>query len=158
MNRTLLDFWVGLFVLLGITALVFIALRVANQATVAQSETYSVVANFSNIGGLKVRSPVKSAGVTVGRVTRIELDPNSYQAKVLLALNQRYRFSADSSASILTSGLLGEQYVGLEPGGDTEMLKEGDTITLTSSALVLENLIGKFVMNKVGASDASGEQ
>ncbi|TNC81243.1 MAG: outer membrane lipid asymmetry maintenance protein MlaD [Oleiphilus sp.] len=158
MNRTLMDFWVGLFVLLGMAALVFVALRVANQTTVNQSETYPVIASFSNIGGLKVRSPVKSAGVTVGRVTHIELDPSSYQAKVSLALSKKYSFSSDTAASILTSGLLGEQYVGLEPGGETEMLKAGDSITLTSSALVLENLIGKFVMSKVSTSDTSGEQ
>ena len=145
MNRTLLDFWVGLFVALGIIAIAFMALRVANQSTLSQGTTYEVVAYFHNIGGLKVRAPIKSAGVTIGRVTGIDLDSSTYQAKVTLAVGSDYQFSSDSSAGIFTSGLLGEQYVNLEPGGDTEMLQAGDTISFTSSALVLENLIGKLV-------------
>jgi phospholipid/cholesterol/gamma-HCH transport system substrate-binding protein len=145
MNRTVLDFWVGLFVALGLLAIVFLALRVANQSTVNQSNTYVVAASFHNIGGLKVRAPVKSAGVTIGRVTSIDLDGKTYQAKVLLAIDDAYQFSSDASAGIFTSGLLGEQYVNLETGGEDEMLKQGDTISLTSSALVLESLIGKIV-------------
>lgn len=150
MKRTLLDFWVGFFVILGICAIVFMALRVANQSTIANNKTYTVVAYFTNIGGLKMRSPVKSAGVTVGRVRSVQLDPVTYQAKVALDIDVAYHFSTDTSASILTSGLLGEQYVGLETGAETEMLKAGDTITLTSSALVMENLIGKLMMSKAG--------
>lgn len=145
MNRTLLDFWVGLFVTLGILAIVFLALRVANQSTINQANTYVVTAYFHNIGGLKVRAPIKSAGVTIGRVSSIDLDSTTYQAKVLLAINGIYQFSTDASAEIYTSGLLGEQYVNLETGGEDEKLKQGDTISLTSSALVLENLIGKIV-------------
>ena len=145
MNRVVLDFWVGLFVAAGIIAVAFLALRVANQSTVSERHTYRVTAYFHNIGGLKVRAPVKSAGVTVGRVTGIDLDATTYQAKVQLAIDESYRFSSDSSAGIFTSGLLGEQYVNLEPGGETEMLREGDSVSFTSSALVLENLIGKFV-------------
>jgi phospholipid/cholesterol/gamma-HCH transport system substrate-binding protein len=153
MNRTLLDFWVGLFVTLGVVAIVFLALRVANQSTVNQANTYAVTAYFHNIGGLKVRAPVKSAGVTIGRVTSIDLDSTTYQAKVLMAIDDAYQFSSDASAGIYTSGLLGEQYVNLETGGETEMLKQGDTISFTSSALVLESLIGKLVtgMSSSGA-------
>lgn len=150
MNRTWLDFWVGLFVALGIVAVVFLALRVANQSTLSSSHTYSVTAYFHNIGGLKPRAPVKSAGVTVGRVTQIDLDNTTYQAKVMLAIDEKYRFSSDSSAGIFTSGLLGEQYVNLDMGGETEMLKTGDSITMTSSALVLESLIGKFITGMSG--------
>ena len=145
MNRTLLDFWVGLFVALGVVAIVFLALRVANQSTLNQANTYVVTAYFHNIGGLKVRAPVKSAGVTIGRVTSIDLDGTTYQAKVLLVIDDIYHFSTDTSAGIFTSGVLGEQYVNLETGGEDEMLKQGDTISFTSSALVLENLIGKIV-------------
>lgn len=145
MNRKLFDFWVGLFVALGIVAIAFLALRVANQSSISQGDSYTVTAYFHNIGGLKVRAPIKSAGVTIGRVTGIDLDSNSYQARVKLAIGNHYAFSSDSSAGIFTSGLLGEQYINLEPGGDTEMLQEGDSISLTSSALVLENLIGKLV-------------
>lgn len=145
MNRALLDFWVGLFVLLGLLALVFLALKVANQSTLNSSNAYSVTASFHNIGGLKVRAPIKSAGVTVGRVTAIGLDDTTYRARVTLSIEEGYHFSSDSSAGIFTSGLLGEQYVNLEAGGETDMLQDGDVITFTSSALVLENLIGKFV-------------
>ena len=147
MNRTLLDFWVGLFVAMGIAASAFLALRVANQSTFGNGDTYTVTAYFQNIGGLKVRAPVKSAGVTVGRVTDISLDEKTYQAKVTLALEEHYRFSSDSSAGIFTSGLLGDQYVSLDTGGDTEFLRQGDSVIFTSSALVLENLVGKFIAN-----------
>lgn len=148
MNRTLLDIWVGIFVAIGIAATVFISLRVANLSSVSGAETYMVTADFDNIGGLKVRAPVKSSGVVVGRVKDIELDTTRYVAIVSLELEQRYPFSKDTSASILTSGLLGEQYIGLETGADTEMLKDGDTIIITSSAMVLERLIGSFMLNK----------
>ena len=148
MNRTILDIWVGIFVAIGIAATVFISLRVANLTTTASGRTYTLTADFDNIGGLKIRAPVKCSGVVVGRVKDIQLDLKRYVAVVTLELEQRYQFSDDTSASILTSGLLGEQYVGLETGADTSMLKNGDTITITSSAMVLERLIGSFMLNK----------
>lgn len=120
------------------------------------SQTYTVYADFSDIGGLKTNAPVKSAGVLVGRVASIQLDPKSYQAKVALNLDSQYQFSSDVSAQILTSGLLGEQYIGLQQGGDTDSLAAGDTITVTSSAMVLENLIGKF-MTSFAEKNADGE-
>ena len=148
MNRTLLDIWVGIFVAIGIAATVFISLRVANLTSVSGVETYTVTADFENIGGLKVRAPVKSSGVVVGRVKEIQLDTTRYVAVVSMELEQRYPFSKDTSASILTSGLLGEQYIGLETGADPEMLEDGDTIMITSSAMVLERLIGSFMLKK----------
>lgn len=148
MNRTLVDLWVGFFVALGMAAVVFLALKVANQSSFRAAPSYEVHAYFTNIGGLKMRSPVKSAGVVVGRVTDIQLDTTNYQAKVSMAIDNRYEFSLDSSASIITSGLLGEQYVGLDVGAEEEMLKAGDTIEFTSSALLLEKLIGEFGLNK----------
>lgn len=148
MNRTLLDIWVGIFVAIGIAATVFISLRVANLTSASKGDTYTIAADFENIGGLKVRAPVKSSGVVVGRVKDIQLDTSRYVAVVSLELEQRYPFSKDTSASILTSGLLGEQYIGLETGADAEMLKEGDTIIITSSAMVLERLIGSFMLKK----------
>ena len=154
MNRVLLDFWVGLFVIAAIGALMFLALKVGSMNTVSNADTYEVSAYFDNIGGLKPRAPVKSAGVVVGRVTDIGFDASNYEAKVMLKLDKRYQFPKDSSASIMTSGLLGEQYVGLEPGGDGVKLKAGDKIKITQSAVVLENLIGQFLYNKAqdGAS------
>ena len=148
MNRTIMDIWVGIFVAIGIAATVFVSLRVANLASSSGGATYQVTAEFRNIGGLKVRAPVKSAGVVVGRVTDIRLDMTSYQALVTMALEQQYSFSKDTTAGILTSGLLGEQYIGLEIGGDEQMLQNNDKIEFTSSALVLENLIGEFMFNK----------
>ncbi len=143
-----MDIWVGIFVAIGIAATVFISLRVANLASSTSGVTYEVTAEFSNIGGLKVRAPVKSAGVVVGRVTEIRLDTNNYMALVSMDLEQQYKFSKDTSASILTSGLLGEQYIGLEIGGDELPLEDNDKIMLTSSAMVLESLIGEFMFNK----------
>jgi len=148
MKRTLLDFWVGLFVIMGILATIFIALRVANLTTIQTGSVYHLMAEFDNIGGLKTRAPVKSAGVTVGRVTDISFDSQSYKAVVTVALQEEYQFSTDTSMSILTSGLLGEQYVGREAGADTEMLRDGDTVWFTSSAIVLENLIGDMFVKK----------
>lgn len=155
MNRVLLDFWVGLFVIAAIGALMFLALKVGSMNTVSNADTYEVSANFDNIGGLKPRAPVKSAGVVVGRVADIGFDGTNYEAKVMLKLDKRYQFPKDSSASIMTSGLLGEQYVGLQPGGDSVKLKSGDKIKITQSAVVLENLIGQFLYNKAqdGASN-----
>ncbi|RDU95526.1 outer membrane lipid asymmetry maintenance protein MlaD [Trinickia dinghuensis] len=154
MKKTVLDFWVGLFVLLGLIAVLFLALKVGNMSSLSFEATYPVKLKFDNIGGLKPRAPVKSAGVVVGRVASIGFDTNTYQAVVTIDIDKQYPFPKDTSAKILTSGLLGEQYIGLEPGGDTEMLKAGDTISMTQSAIVLENLISSFLYNK--AADAGG--
>ena len=148
MNRTVLDLWVGLFVIAGIGALLFLALKVGSMSTVNTADSYQVTADFQNIGGLKPRAPVKSAGVVVGRVADIRFDNEKYEAVVTLRLDKRYAFPKDTSAAIMTSGLLGEQYVGLEPGGDSVMLKDRDRITITQDAVVLENLIGQFLYGK----------
>lgn len=155
MKKTALDFWVGLFVVLGFIALLFLALKAGNMSSLSFQSTYPVKLKFDNIGGLKPRAPVKSAGVTVGRVASIGFDTNTYQALVTVNLDQQYQFPKDTSAKILTAGLLGEQYIGLEPGGDSEMLKAGDTIAMTQSAIVLENLIGQFLYSKAADSGAS---
>ncbi|MBZ5794096.1 outer membrane lipid asymmetry maintenance protein MlaD [Burkholderia contaminans] len=154
MKKTALDFWVGLFVVVGFLAVLFLALKVGNMSSLSFQPTYSVKMKFDNIGGLKPRAAVKSAGVVVGRVKTIGFDTNTYQALVTIDIDGQYQFPKDSSAKILTSGLLGEQYIGVDPGGDTEMLKSGDTITMTQSAIVLENLIGQFLYSK--AADAGG--
>lgn len=148
MNRKLIDLWVGIFVAIGIAAFLFLALKVGNMSSANFAETYVVQAKFDNIGGLKVRAPVKSAGVVVGRVADIRFDPENYQAVVALKLESRYQFPKDTFASILTSGLLGEQYVGLDVGGDDRMLAAGDVIAKTQSAVVLEKLISQFLFNK----------
>jgi phospholipid/cholesterol/gamma-HCH transport system substrate-binding protein len=148
MNRATIDLWVGIFVVLGIGALLFLALKVGNLATFSGGETYNVHARFVNIGGLKVRAPIKSAGVVVGRVADIRFDNETYEALVSMNLDEHYQFPRDTTAKILTSGILGEQYVGLEAGGDGVMLKHGDRIRLTQSAVVLENLISQFLFNK----------
>ncbi len=148
MNRTMLDLWVGLFVVAGIAALLFLALKVGSMNTVNNADSYEVTARFENIGGLKTRAPVKSAGVVVGRVAAIQFDNERYEAAVTLRLDKRYAFPKDSSVAILTSGLLGEQYVGLTAGGDSVKLKDKDRITITQDAVVLENLIGQFLYGK----------
>lgn len=149
MQRKTLDVWVGLFVVLGVLALVFLALKAGNMSSLSfNQKLYSVSSKFDNIGGLKVRAAVKSAGVVVGRVESIQFDDNSFQAVVTLNLDERYKFPKDSSVKILTSGLLGEQYVGIEPGGDVDNLVAGDTVKFTQSAIVLENLIGQFLYGK----------
>jgi len=148
MKRTTVDLWVGVFVTAGVIALFTLALKVGNATTVSASHGYSVFAEFDNIGGLKVRGPVRSAGVLVGRVEEIHFDNERFQASVTMALDKRYAFPKDSSASILTSGLLGETYIGLEAGGDDKKLAAGDRITLTQSAVVLERLIGQFLFSK----------
>jgi phospholipid/cholesterol/gamma-HCH transport system substrate-binding protein len=150
MNRAILDLWAGLFVALGIAALIFLAVKVGSYSDVPKKgSTYTVKAVFDNIGGLKVRAPVKSAGVTVGRVGSIKLDRRNFRAVVRLDLNSKYsEFPVDTTASILTSGLLGEQYIGLDAGGDEAVLKNGDTLQFTQSAVVLEKLIGQFMFNK----------
>ena len=156
MSRKLLDIWVGFFVVIGFAALLFLALRVGNLSSANFAETYQLTARFDNIGGLKVRGPVKSAGVVVGRVADIRFDSESYEALVTVTIDSRYQFPKDTFASILTAGLLGEQYVGLDAGGDEKMLKAGDVLAKTQSAVVLEKLIGQFMFNK--ASEGSGEQ
>ena len=148
MSRKLMDLWVGFFVVLGFAALLFLALRVGNLSAANFAETYPLTAKFDNIGGLKVRGPVKSAGVVVGRVTEISFDPQSYEAVVTLMIDGRYHFPKDTFASILTAGLLGEQYIGLDAGGDEKMLKTGDVVAKTQSAVVLEKLISQFMFNK----------
>ncbi len=148
MNRTVLDLWVGFFVALGMAALLFLALKVGNLSSSHLSDTYVVQAKFDNIGGLKVRGPVKSAGVLVGRIAEIRFDPATYEAVVTMNIDGRYRFPKDTFASIFTAGLLGEQYVGLDVGGDEKMIQPGDTIAKTQSAVVLEKLISQFLFNK----------
>ena len=148
MNRSVLDLWVGFFVALGIAAFLFLALKVGNLSTGHMSETYVLQAKFDNIGGLKVRGPVKSAGVVVGRIADIYFDPASYEAVVTMKVDGRYRFPKDTFAAIYTAGLLGEQFVGLDVGGDERMLQPGDTIAKTQSAVVLEKLISQFLFNK----------
>ena len=152
MNKKGTELMVGFFVLLGFAALVFLALKAANLGSFSGGETYALTAKFDNIGGLKVRSPVRSAGVTVGRVTSITLDPKTYQGVVTLDMQRSVSFPADSSARILTSGLLGDQYVGLEAGGSEKNYAAGDTINQTQSAIVLESLISQFLFSK--AADA----
>ena len=148
MNRSTIDLWVGIFVVMGFVALIFLALRVGNLASFSTGQTYRIEAKFGNIGGLKVRAPVKSAGVVVGRVVDVRFDNESYEAVVLMDIEQAYQFPRDTTAKVLTSGILGEQYVGLEAGGDAKMLAAGDRLRLTQSAVVLENLISQFLFNK----------
>lgn len=148
MHRKSIDVWVGLFVLLGAVALLFLALKAGNMSTISFSKTYAVSAKFDNIGGLKPQAPVKSAGVVVGRVGSITFDDKTFQALVRLDLDPAFKFPKDSSLKILTSGLLGEQYVGIEAGGDTNNLVPGDRINRTQSATVLEDLINQFIYSK----------
>jgi phospholipid/cholesterol/gamma-HCH transport system substrate-binding protein len=148
MGRKGIETLVGIFVLLGMLAVLFLALKAANLASFTGGDTYVVIARFDNIGGLKVRAPVKSAGVTVGRVSAISLDTKTFQGLVTIDLQQGVAFPADTSAKIQTAGLLGDQYIGLEPGGADKNLKAGDEIRMTQSAVVLENLIGQFLYNK----------
>lgn len=154
MSRKLLDLWVGFFVIIGFAAMLFLALRVGNLSSANFAETYELTAKFDNIGGLKVRGPVKSAGVVVGRVTDVHFDSETYEAVTTLTIDGRYRFPKDTFANILTAGLLGEQYVGLDAGGDEKRLQNGDVIAKTQSAVVLEKLIGQLIFNK--ASEGSG--
>jgi phospholipid/cholesterol/gamma-HCH transport system substrate-binding protein len=154
MTRKELDLWVGIFAVIGIGALLFLSLKVANLASFTAADTYRINASFDNIGGLKVRAAVKSAGVVVGRVGEIRFDNGTFEAVVSMDIDGRYQFPKDSSAKILTSGLLGEQYIGLSPGGDSANLKNGETLKLTQSAVVLENLIGQFLYSKAAEGDA----
>lgn len=148
-----LNLAVGAFVLLGLLALLFMALQVSNLSAMSNGSSYEIKASFDNIGGLKPRAAVKSSGVVVGRVRQILFDDQQYQAMVILDIDTRYQFPKDSSAKILTSGLLGDNYVGLEPGGDVEMLKPSEKIRMTQSAVVLESLISQFLYNR--PSDSS---
>jgi phospholipid/cholesterol/gamma-HCH transport system substrate-binding protein len=147
MGRKGIETLVGFFVLLGMAAMVFLALRAANLGSFNGGSTYTVTAKFQNIGGLKPRAPVRSAGVKVGSVTRIGLDPVTYEGVVTMAIQQDYQFPTDSAAKILTSGLLGDQYIGLEPGPAEQMVADGGRFSQTQSAVVLENLIGQFLAN-----------
>jgi phospholipid/cholesterol/gamma-HCH transport system substrate-binding protein len=156
MKRSTIDVWVGVFVAAGFAGLLFLALRVGNL-TFSTAQTYQVQAKFANIGGLKVRAPIKSAGVVVGRVSNVRFDNESYEAIVTFNIDASYQFPRDTSAKILTSGLLGEQYVGLEAGGDGTMLKPGERLRLTQSAVVLENLISQFLFNKAAEGKDEGK-
>src|SRR3954463_13694548 len=157
MERSKSDVWVGLFVLIGAVAILFLALQSANLLSLSFQPTYRIVAKFDNIGGLKKQAAVKSAGVVIGRVESIDLDGKSYQARVTLALDNRYTFPKDSSLKILTSGLLGEQYLGIEAGAGEKNLATGDIVSNTQSAVVLENLIGQFLYNKAAeGTNAAG--
>lgn len=158
MQRKSLDVWVGLFIVIGALALLFLALKAGNMSSLSFENTYGVSARFDNIGGLKPRAPVKSSGVVVGRVESITFDDKSFQALVKMQLQESYKFPKDSSAKILTSGLLGEQYIGLEPGGDTNALAAGDRIRMTQSAIVLENLISQFLFSKAAEGKQDGEK
>jgi len=148
MHRKSVDVWVGLFVLLGLAALLFLALKAGNMSTLSFGQTYAVTGKFDNIGGLKPQAPVKSAGVVVGRVGEIKFDDKTYQALVTLQLESGYKFPKDSSLKILTAGLLGEQYIGIVAGGDEKNLANGDRIMSTQSAAVLEDLINQFIYSK----------
>jgi len=151
MERTTLDLWVGAFVVAGIVALVVLAFKVGNLSTYNVSETYQLQAHFTNVGGLKPTASVRSSGVLVGRVTSIVLDTERYEARVTMSIDKRYQFPKDTFANILTSGLLGEQYIGLMPGGEDKMLQNGEEFKKTQSAVVLEDLIGKFFTSSVDA-------
>ncbi len=145
-----IEFTAGLFLLLGIAALVFLALH-ATDGGALKDGGYRIVADFSNVGGLKARSNVSLGGVRVGSVESIDLDPETFSARVVMIIGDRFRtLPEDTSASILTSGILGDQYIGLEPGGAPDMLKDGDKILITQSALVLEQLISRFLFNSGG--------
>jgi phospholipid/cholesterol/gamma-HCH transport system substrate-binding protein len=159
MGRKGVETLVGVFVLLGMLGLLFLALKAANLSSFGGGDTYALVAYFDNIGGLKVRAPVRSAGVTVGRVAAITLDPKRYQGAVRIEIDRGVQFPSDSSARILTSGLLGDQYIGIEPGAQEKNFAPGDEIRQTQSAIVLETLISQFLFNKAadaGAPSATG--
>jgi phospholipid/cholesterol/gamma-HCH transport system substrate-binding protein len=151
MNRSAIDLWVGIFVVLGLGAMLFLSLRVGNLLNTSAQDGYHIEAAFDNIGGLKIRAPVKAAGVVVGRVEQIRLDPKTYEAQVSLNIDKQYQFTKDTIASILTSGLLGEVYVGLDAGGDTQMIADGGRIAKTQSAVVLEKLISQFMFEKASS-------
>jgi phospholipid/cholesterol/gamma-HCH transport system substrate-binding protein len=153
MNRAAIDLWVGIFMVIGIAAVVFLALKVGNLTSLETAPSYRLSAEFDNIGGLKLRAPVKAAGVVVGRVDRVRLDPETYQAIVEMRIDNGFRFTKDTIASILTSGLLGEVYIGLDSGGDPQLIEDGGRIAKTQSAIVLEKLIGQFLFDKAASGD-----
>ncbi|MDU0810489.1 MAG: outer membrane lipid asymmetry maintenance protein MlaD [Burkholderia sp.] len=153
MKKTAFDFWAGLFVITGFLAVLFLVLKVSNINSLSFQETYQIIMKFDNIGGLKSHAAIKSSGVIVGHVSRISFDTNTYQAFVIADLYKQYHFPKDSSAKILALGLLGDQYIDLEPGGDTEMLKSGDTISMTQSAIMIENLIGQLLYRRTTYSE-----
>lgn len=155
MQRTTVDLWVGVFVTAGLIGLLVLALKVGNASSVSVSDGYSITAEFDNIGGLKVRAPVKSAGVVVGRVEGIAFDNEVLRAKVIMRIDKRYEFPKDSSVSILTSGLLGDQFIGIDGGGDIDLLEDGDRVRLTQSAIVLEKVIGQFLYGKAAEGGSS---
>ncbi len=157
MHRTTMDLWVGLFVIAGIGALLILALKVGNLGTYSEAQSYTLIGYFENVGGLKIRAPVKSAGVVVGRVKDIQFSTKTFDAAVTMKIDNRYQFPKDTFASILTSGLLGAQYIGLAAGGDEGMLKSGDKIMKTNSALVLEEMIGRFLFDKASEDDDGGD-
>jgi phospholipid/cholesterol/gamma-HCH transport system substrate-binding protein len=153
-NRSAIDLWVGIFVAIGLGAVAFLAFKVGNLVTLDRAPGYRLEARFDNIGGLKLRAPVKAAGVLVGRVESVRLDPKTYEAVATLRIDRNYEFTTDTIASINTSGLLGEVYIGLEAGGDPALLKDGDRVAKTQSAVVIEKLISQFLFNK--ASESGG--
>ncbi|MBA3504673.1 MAG: outer membrane lipid asymmetry maintenance protein MlaD [Betaproteobacteria bacterium] len=155
MNRATIDLWVGIFVTIALGAILFLALKVGNLATLQTVPSYRLEARFDNIGGLKLRAPAKAAGVIVGRVERIRLDPKTYEAVVTMKIDNGYSFTKDTIASILTSGLLGEVYIGLDSGGDTVLLADGGEIAKTQSAVVIEKLIGQFLFDKAGSAGSA---
>jgi len=157
MQRTTMDLWVGLFVIAGIGALLILALKVGNLGTYSEAQSYTLIGYFENVGGLKIRAPVKSAGVVVGRVMDIQFSTKTFDAAVTMKIDKRYQFPKDTFASILTSGLLGAQYIGLAAGGDEGMLKSGDKIMKTNSALVLEEMIGRFLFDKASEDGDGGD-
>ena len=156
MGRSKNDLWVGLFVLIGLAALVFLALQSANLLSLNFQRGYRITANFDNIGGLKPKAAVRSAGVVVGRVADIRFDDERYQARIDLDMDTRFKFPKDSALKILTSGLLGEQYIGIEAGASDQHLAAGDNVTATQSAVVLENLISQFLYNSAANNASSG--
>ena len=153
MKRTILDLWVGFFVALGIVALAFLSFQVANLTSLTRGATYEVSARFDDVGGLKVQAPVKSAGVLVGRITGISFDNTSFEAVVQMSIEQRFHFPSDTSARILTAGLLGDQYMGLSAGAEADDLENGSVIEITQGAVVLEKLIGQFLYSKTTESE-----
>jgi phospholipid/cholesterol/gamma-HCH transport system substrate-binding protein len=157
MQRTIMDLWVGIFVILGVGALLILSLKVGNLITYGTEQSYTLEGNFDNIGGLKIRSPVKSAGVVVGRVTDIQFSTTTYDAVVTMDMDGRYQFPADTFASILTAGLLGEQYIGLDAGGDETMLEDGERIMITNSAIVLEEMISRFLFDSAADDDTNDD-
>ena len=156
MGRSKNDLWVGLFVLIGLAALVFLALQSANLLSLNFQRGYRITANFDNIGGVKPKAAVRSAGVVVGRVADIRFDDERYQARIDLDMDTRFKFPKDSALKILTSGLLGEQYIGIEAGASDQNLAAGDNVTATQSAVVLENLISQFLYNSAANNASSG--